>query len=129
MQTRVFLKKGDGIVLLAVIAAALLLWLLHSVIYPAATDGVVEITANGTHYGTFPLDTSRTFTVETANGGKNTIHIENGQAWVTGASCPDRLCERQGAVSRRGETVVCLPNGLVLTVRDGKQGDVDFIVR
>ena len=38
------------------------------------------------------------------------------------ADCPDRLCVRQGAVSRVGESIICLPHELVVTV-EGEEMD------
>jgi hypothetical protein len=32
------------------------------------------------------------------------------------ADCPDKLCIRQGIVSRSGERIVCLPNRVSITI-------------
>ena len=45
-----------------------------------------------------------------------TISLE---ADVTDAGCPDKLCVRMGAVSRAGQSIVCLPGGIVVTVVGG----------
>jgi len=129
MQKRSFVKKGDGIVIIAVLLLAVLLLLFGKILYPAVKNGVVEITLDGTLYGRYLLSEDRTLTVVGENGGENTVCIKNGKVYVADATCPDRLCEKQGKISRRGETVVCLPNGLVVMVRDGKENDVDFVVR
>ena len=33
------------------------------------------------------------------------------------AQCPDQLCRKQGPVFRPGETIVCLPNKVVLEIK------------
>ena len=38
------------------------------------------------------------------------------------ADCPDRLCVRRGPVRYAGETIICLPHKLVVTVRSGLSG-------
>ena len=36
------------------------------------------------------------------------------------ADCPDKLCVNQHAISSNGETIVCLPNKVVVEVEDGE---------
>ncbi|MBD5084726.1 MAG: NusG domain II-containing protein [Clostridiales bacterium] len=55
----------------------------------------------------------------------NTLVIENGTARVVEASCPDQICVNQGAVRYAGESIVCLPHKLVVTVEGGQANDVD----
>lgn len=66
--------------------------------------------------GTYPL-----------NGGTNTLVIENGQAWLSHANCPDELCVKQGKVRADGQVITCLPNKLTVTVYGGEKNDVDLI--
>ena len=46
----------------------------------------------------------------------NTLEIRDGCADMTDADCPDKICVNQKAVSRPGETIVCLPNKVVVEV-------------
>lgn len=55
----------------------------------------------------------------------NTLVIENGAAQVVEASCPDQICVNQGVVRYAGESIVCLPHKLVVTVEGGRANDVD----
>ena len=55
----------------------------------------------------------------------NTLVIRDGTAQVIEASCPDGLCVGQGAVQYAGESIVCLPHRLVITVRGGPPPDID----
>ncbi len=50
--------------------------------------------------------------------GHNTLTVENGEARITHADCTDRVCAKHAPVSRAGETIVCLPNKLVVEIRD-----------
>lgn len=53
------------------------------------------------------------------------IVVENGMVRVEDADCPDKICERRGAISKAGQTIVCLPNRVVVKIT-GK-GDVEAI--
>ena len=48
----------------------------------------------------------------------NRIRIENGEAAVLEASCPDQICVHHKPVSKAGETIVCLPHRFVVTITD-----------
>ena len=54
--------------------------------------------------------------------------ISNKMASVSDADCPDRLCVRQKAISRKGESIICLPHKLVILIESMEEGDVDAIV-
>ena len=55
----------------------------------------------------------------------NTLVIRGGTARVVDASCPDRLCVGQGSIQYAGESIVCLPHKLVVTVRGGPPPGID----
>ena len=61
----------------------------------------------------YPLKRSGTFPL---NGGTNILVIENGEAWVSEADCPDKVCMGMGKISRNGEFIACLPNRLLVVV-------------
>lgn len=129
MKSCRFFKKGDRFLLLAVAVAAILFAALYFFLHPSSETAVAEVAVNGTVIGRYRLFETRTVTVPDAHGGYNTLFFEDGAVRVQDADCPDRLCVRQGRISRLGEAIVCLPHGLVITVRQGDPGEVDFISR
>lgn len=54
------------------------------------------------------------FTVETPEGGSNTIGIRPGAIAVLDADCPDKLCVLSGYTDSTLLPVICLPHGLVI---------------
>ena len=60
------------------------------------------------------------------NGGSNTLRIENHQACVCWADCPDKLCVNQGRIHGSGQMIVCLPNKLTVTI-EGVKAEIDLI--
>ena len=45
------------------------------------------------------------------------------------ASCPDQLCVDQNEIYFDKESIICLPNKVVITVVSDVESDVDGIVR
>ena len=79
----------------------------------------VTVSVDGKHYGTYPLHTDLTLSIRTGDGGdqENVLVIRGGKACVESATCPDGICADHHPVSREGETIVCLPNRMIVTVR------------
>ncbi|MBQ5978017.1 MAG: NusG domain II-containing protein [Oscillospiraceae bacterium] len=80
-------------------------------------DGRVTERHPLTENGVYPL-----------NGGSNILVIENGEAFLSEADCPDHLCVKQGRIRYNGQTITCLPNRLTVTVEGGESNGVDFTV-
>ena len=72
-------------------------------------------------YGKYPLNTDTEIDID----GKNTVRIENGQAYMYYADCPDKLCVHQGKTSSKNKSIICLPNRIV--VRIDKESDIDVV--
>lgn len=73
----------------------------------------------------YALSQDRTVTV-VQNGITLEIVIENGEAYVAQSDCPDGVCASSGRISVRGDTVICAPAGVKLSIKGGK-GDVDHV--
>lgn len=101
------------LVLLAVCGGLLLLRGKHG------SGSVVRIYQDNEPVAELPLDRDDRFTV-TTELGTNAIVVENGQAFVTDADCPDKICEQMGPISKPGETIICLPHKLIAEVSNGE---------
>ena len=55
-----------------------------------------------------------------------TVVICDGSASVKESDCRDSVCKNSGKISRAGETILCAPAGVTLTVKGG-DGNVDFV--
>ena len=86
------------------------------------------VTVDGQLVLTVPLTREATVTVGENRGFRNVVEVSGGRVRVLDADCPDRLCVRQGWISYDGESIVCLPHRLVVTVR-GTEGDLDAVAR
>ena len=97
-------------------------------IYCFSKNGsTISITINGALYGTYALAEPQEIPVEYDGRIANIVVIENGRAHMKDADCPDKLCMRQGAISRDGQTIVCLPHKLVVEVIGGEKEAYDSI--
>ena len=123
-----FLKKHkNDISLIAIIlaaAAALLIWRAAS----REVGSSVEVQIDGVLLATLPLDKDDSMVIGEGEH-TNTLVIQDGVASITAASCPDHVCMKRGAIRYDGESIVCLPNRLVITVINGEDSDIDITIR
>jgi hypothetical protein len=119
------IKKNDLILIGVVILLGLAV-----IIFMNATKSEgskVVITIDGNVYDTLELKDNKSYTVKGDNGEWNTFEIKDGYVNMLDASCPDKLCVNHQDIHYNHETIVCLPNKVVLEVVDGEENEVDMI--
>ena len=94
----------------------------------------VTVRVDGEIYGTYSLLTDWEVRITGNDGEENVLIIRDGSAWRESASCPDGLCMRMGKISRKGQSVICLPNRVSVEVTgkstEEEDGDaIDITVR
>lgn len=99
--------------LLALSAAGLL----YLFVFRSGGD-TVKITVDGALYGVYSLSSDRTVDIVTGENGEhlNRLVISGGKARMETADCPDGICVAHHPIFRDGESIVCLPNRVVVTV-------------
>ena len=89
-----------------------------------------DIYSEGKQLDSIPLwqvSESYTLQIVSENGGTNDGHnrilVEPGAISVLSADCPDQICVHQGILSDSALPIVCLPNRLVIQLREADDGD------
>lgn len=108
------LKKVDYIFLLSLIIIGIIFC---AILYLPHKDvgKYVEVRVNGKIINTFSLKYDKKQLIQTEDG-TNTLQIKNGAVTMIEANCKDKICENMNAISRVGETIVCLPHKVVLEI-------------
>ncbi len=105
-------------VLLMLSSVGVLLYLLFS-----SGGEYAAVYVNGELYGRYSLN--KDITVEITDPEypqrKNILVIADGCASITDASCPDRICVNEGKKAREGESIICLPNKVVVAIEGGSE--------
>ncbi len=107
-MTRLTFRRGDAVVIAAILAAAIALTAAFVLSARRGAAASVEIRQNGEVLAVLPLDEDAEFTV----GGAytNVIEVRGGEVFFAESDCPGRDCVHSGAVSAAGRSLVCLPN-------------------
>ena len=86
--------------------------------------GYVEIEQSGQVIATYSLSINAEYEL---NGGTNILVIENGEAYLKDANCPDKTCVKTGKIRYVNQSIICLPNEISITVRGDTDDGVDFV--
>lgn len=112
--------RNDVIFIGGLLAAAVLLLVLMRA-FSGEKGAYVEITVDSELYGTYALTENQKVEIEIDGRVANILTIQDGTASMTEADCPDLLCVHQKEISKENETIVCLPNKVVVKVIGAKE--------
>lgn len=121
------IKKADIILFFLILAFGLAVsW--WSLAGNSAGEKAV-VTVDGKLYGTYPLSQDQIIQVVQENGHHNDITIKGGRVSMTFSDCRNQICVESGAISHTKDTIVCLPNKVVIEItgRNGDDSGVDII--
>ena len=121
---RIFTRADVLLISVLISTAALFLFIFY--LWAADSGEIAAVYENGVLSGSYRLDRDCVINVYENGHITNMIEIKDRSVRVIFADCPDKSCVKQGAVSGVGQSVVCLPNRLFVTV-NGKGGIVDGI--
>lgn len=120
------MRRADGLLALGVTLLALTLALFW--LSPRREADCAVLTVNGRCEARLPLSEAGEFTWRDGDSFL-TVRVEDGSARILASSCPDQTCVHRGAISRGGETAVCLPNRAVLSLTLENQSETDAILQ
>ncbi len=113
-----------GVLLLVCAVGILYLFVLRE------SGNVVKVTVDGELYGVYSLAEDITEEIRSGENGSamNRLIIRDERAYMETASCPDGICVSHRPIFRNGESIVCLPNRVVVTVFTDDAADAPDIV-
>lgn len=120
------MKKYDFHLIGAVLALSVLLGGFQF-FRQADKDAWIIVTQNGEIAGRYLLAEDNELVFKNNLGGRNVLRIKEGQAFMSEADCPDKLCIHQKSISKNGESIICLPHKLVIEVMGSEDAAIDAV--
>lgn len=103
------LKKGDKVIIASVLG---LIILSSALLFLGEADGrTVTIRENNELIYKGSLYENKVIEL---NG--NTVEIKDGAVTVTNADCKNQICVNHGAITKKGESIICLPNKVIAEI-------------
>ena len=121
-------RKTDLLIPLTGIVAALLIFGFYYLSAFGGTGNTAVVYVDGKEFGRFPLSEDTEVIIPGVRGFNNHLVIRDGKADITEAFCPDKICVHERSINKAGETLVCLPNKVVVEI-EGERGGIDAVSR
>jgi len=99
-----------------------------AIIMSRTGGGFAEIIQHGEVIAILELAVDTVYTVE-SDGMLNVVQISAGSVKMLDANCPDKHCLHHVPVMYSGQTIVCLPNRVIIQVRSADESAHDVILR
>ncbi|WLD76108.1 NusG domain II-containing protein [Mogibacterium neglectum] len=114
-----FIRKADIVlfIILVSLGIASSVWLSMT----SHSGDKVTVTVDGKKYGVYSLSEDKTIAVKQGNK-LNVIRIKHGYVTMSEASCQNQVCVKHKAISKTGESIICLPNKVVVSI-GGKEAN------
>ena len=119
-------RKNDVFLITGALLLALVIWLGGLLFRSDGAYAVVSV--DGHEVERYPLNQNSEQLIGDGDT-YNLLVIQDGKAWVSGASCPDGLCVAQGEVEYSGQSIICLPNRVTVEIVGGKSSGIDEVSR
>ncbi|MBE6912842.1 MAG: NusG domain II-containing protein [Oscillospiraceae bacterium] len=111
-------RIGDFIIGIFIFLLAVGIWT-----YPHLKDDeaekVCKISVNGEVVEEMPLSRDGEVKIEGC-----IVKVEKGEVFVTESTCPDKVCERTGKISKSGESIICVPNHISVEISGERANDI-----
>ncbi len=125
------MKIGDYIIVAIIVAISVAIFIYSgsrinkNVISKSAS---IQINGKEVERVVFTKDIVGTTKVIESEFGRNVLEFGEGKVRSIEADCPDQIDVLQGYISEVGETIVCLPNRMVVEIIDNVNADdVDVV--
>lgn len=119
-------NKNDFKLLMGFVLVAVALFIVVKI--TQTSGSYAKVLVNGQEYGTYSLDKDTEVLIE-SDLGKNYMIIKDGKCYLEEADCPDKLCVLQGAIDKDGQSIICLPHLVVITIYSDEKSEYDSIAQ
>lgn len=123
------IRKNDWLLIAVLLVATVGVYIAMQYYQNVSTkNAVAVVTVDGVEYGRYPLSEDYTETIRFEDGSYNRFAIQDGYVSMPEASCPDQICVHHSRISKNKETIVCLPDKVVITIENSSDSGIDILV-
>lgn len=119
-----FARKKDFFIILGILIVAAIIWGGYALLHRTPAQQAI-IQYEGKTIKIVSLSQNQKFSLKE----DPTVHfqVKDGAIAFVDASCPDKICQNTGFLSKTGQTAACLPKKVLLKVTGPDKQDVDII--
>lgn len=111
--------KNDFILIGIILAVSTILFI--TLTLTAKTGDTVEVAVDGNVIKSFDLNVDTRYEIKTESDNINSLVIKDKKVYVEYANCRDKICQNHSPIKRDGESIICLPHKVTITVCRGDE--------
>ncbi len=119
--------RNDIILICSVIVFTLIILVAITLINKTGSEVIIE--QNSKQVAVLDLNKDQEYNLYNGDKICNTVIIKNGEAYMIYADCKDKICVNHNKISKNNESIICLPNKVIVTVTNSKNNDVDGVAK
>lgn len=104
---------GDKVLILILSLITVLSFYFIKVIFPAGVEASIKVEER--YLGPYMLTEDRVFEIK-GPLGHTEVEIKDGKIRIKKAPCRDKICMKQSWISNSGESLICLPNKVMVYI-------------
>lgn len=116
------MKKNDWILVVVILVLAGIGFFIYTNL-GRQSAGIVKVTVDGELFGTYSLEKEQEIEINNTNY----LMIKDRQVDMIGADCPDQICVEHKTISKNKETIICLPNKVIVEIIGGEDVEIDAV--
>lgn len=121
------MKKNDFILIVSLLLVSVVIIIAINIFKQEGSKIIISV--DGKEVEILDLNRDATFSIKGENGSFNDIEIKDGSVSMVNASCPDKICVEHRPIHYNHETIVCLPNKVVVEIIGGDENPIDSIAK
>ena len=118
------MKLGDIVIAAVILLIAAAIW-----VFPVSGGGrgglSVTVSQNGHEIRRIGLTPAGERTEVSLDGAK--AAVENGRVCMLDSTCPDKVCVKTGWISGAGQSIVCVPNRIIIKISGNNRPAADAV--
>ena len=117
------IRKNDIFLLVGILICAAGLYF-YQLKKDAESNAQLVIKVKGEIIKTCSMEENQDFWLP---GKTNQVSVHDGKVSMKEADCPDQICVNHIPIYRNHESIICLPNQVVLEIVNGEESEVDAV--
>ena len=123
------MKKGDYIVIIIILIASFAMIIKNERVLTQDNKALL-INIDGKEEKKYSIEENIGREIEINNEyGKNIIKITKDGALMTYSDCKDQVCVHAREIKNKGDSRICLPHRLEITIDSNKDKEIDAVVK
>ncbi|MGO5052253.1 NusG domain II-containing protein [Lachnospiraceae bacterium LCP25S3_G4] len=116
------MKKKDCILIIVIFVIAGSAYLGNKALTKEGNE-YVRVSVDGKEFGIYDLNVDQKISINHTN----ILEIKDHKATMIEATCPDKLCVHQKAIEADRESIICLPNKIIVEVQSKEESQLDAV--